>query len=42
MKKCHNCKGTGKVECKTTKSDCYYCRGNGYRTSMYGRDALQK
>ncbi len=37
-KKCHNCKGVGKVQGGNVRSDCYYCRGKGFRTKSYGRD----
>jgi len=40
LKKCHNCKGKGTVRAKnsTAAGVCYYCRGKGHRTSIYGRD----
>lgn len=45
-KKCKICRGTGKVPTEkrlkkypcTLRSDCYYCRGKGYRTQNYKRD----
>ncbi|GAI85834.1 unnamed protein product [marine sediment metagenome] len=38
LKKCHNCKGEGIVKCNTIASKCYYCRGKGYRITIYGID----
>ena len=37
-RKCHNCKGTGKVEGGNRASKCLYCRGKGYKNNVYGAD----
>lgn len=40
MKKCHCCKGLGRVRPSGSLrvGVCFYCRGKGYRTSDYGQD----
>jgi len=42
MKKCHNCKGAGVVKVGEYSGVCYYCRGEGIRTSNYGQDKISK
>lgn len=37
-KKCHNCKGVGKVMSRNIGGNCYYCLGKGWRINNYGQD----